>query len=101
MAGQQPIELSETAPGRFQVRGELTLATARRALDAGRRAMRNANGAAVEVDCSQITASDSAGLAVLLEWLAAARQAGHELSFVNVPAQLCAVARISELDGIF
>jgi phospholipid transport system transporter-binding protein len=52
------------------------------------------------VDCSAVTASDSAGLAVLIEWLAWARRGGRELRYDGVPEAICAIARISEVDGL-
>ncbi len=53
-----------------------------------------------EVDCSGITASDSAGLTVLLDWLARAKHNGQSLRYVNLPAGLLAIAKISEVDGL-
>jgi ABC-type transporter Mla MlaB component len=37
---------------------------------------------------------------VLVEWLAAAQGRGAALAYESVPAQLLAIARISELDGL-
>ena len=53
-----------------------------------------------EVDCSGITASDSAGLTVLLDWLAMAKRDGRSLRFVNLPKSLISIAKISEVDEL-
>ena len=42
--------------------------------------------------------SDSAGLAVLLDWLAEAQRRKVSLRFANLPARLLAIARISEIE---
>lgn len=97
MSGQVSIE--RTAPDRFAVRGPLTFATARSALKSGMDAFAAAPGP-IEVDCSGVDASDSAGLAVLIEWLGWARRAGRELRYASVPEAISAIARISEVDGL-
>ena len=40
------------------------------------------------------------GLALLIEWLRAARQGGRAIHFANVPAQIEALARISEVEDL-
>jgi len=63
------------------------------------RAMR-ADQAALEVDLSKVQRSDSAGLALLVEWLREARQTGQSVRFFNIPAQMLAMARVSGLDQV-
>ncbi|MGB6450693.1 MAG: STAS domain-containing protein [Steroidobacteraceae bacterium] len=94
------VSVVESAPDRYAVRGPLTFATARRALDAGLGALARARGASIAMDCGEVGASDSAGLAVLIEWLAWARRNGRELRFSNVPEAICAIARICEIEGL-
>jgi phospholipid transport system transporter-binding protein len=89
----------ESAPNRYAVRGTLTFGTARRALEAGLKSF-SAAGGAIEVDLSAVGNSDSAGLAVLIEWLAWGRRNGREMRFSNVPQALAAVARICELEEL-
>jgi phospholipid transport system transporter-binding protein len=80
--------------------GALTFATARRANEEGLRTFTESGARELEVDCRRITASDSAGLTVLLDWLAHARREGRSLRFVNLPPGLLAIARISEVDEL-
>ena len=53
-----------------------------------------------QIDCRGVGACDSAGLAVLLDWLAAARLAGRTLTYSGLPAQLVALGRISDLGAL-
>jgi phospholipid transport system transporter-binding protein len=52
------------------------------------------------IDLSGVTAGDSAGLAVLVEWMSAARARGASVRYASVPAQIVAIARISDLEGL-
>jgi len=52
------------------------------------------------IDCAGVKRADSAGLAVLLDWLAWARRKSRPLSFENLPQSLVAIAKISEVDGL-
>jgi phospholipid transport system transporter-binding protein len=52
------------------------------------------------MDLSGVGAADSAGLAVLLYWLAWARRNTRALTFKSVPASIEALARISEVDEL-
>jgi phospholipid transport system transporter-binding protein len=54
----------------------------------------------ITVDLRGVTRSDSAGLALLVEWLRESEIAGNTIEFVNVPAQLLSIARVCGLDGI-
>jgi phospholipid transport system transporter-binding protein len=56
--------------------------------------------AQLSVDFSGVTEGDSAGLALLIEWLRAARQRGRPIHFQNIPAQINALARISEVGDL-
>ncbi|MFP3874825.1 MAG: lipid asymmetry maintenance protein MlaB [Thiohalophilus sp.] len=51
-------------------------------------------------DLQAVTRSDSAGLALLVEWMQFARQRDRKLSFRNLPDQLRDIARVSGLDAL-
>ena len=95
-----PPEVVSVAADRLAIRGALTFATARRASEAGLRAMNASAARPLEIDCAAVTAADSAGLAVCLVWLARAQRDGRELRFVNLPASIRALARVSDLEPI-
>jgi phospholipid transport system transporter-binding protein len=94
------FEIVAGADGRSHIRGSLTFATARRAREEGLEKFRGCTARSCEVDCSGITASDSAGLAVMLDWLAVAKRDGRSLRFVNLPEGLLAIARISDVEAL-
>jgi phospholipid transport system transporter-binding protein len=52
------------------------------------------------LDLSQVTQSDSAGLALLLEWTNLAKKAGKNLQFVNFPPQLTSIAKSINVDAL-
>jgi phospholipid transport system transporter-binding protein len=92
------FELERVAPGRLRASGELGFATAAQALRSGiERIGRDGEQA---VDLSGVTAGDSAGVAVLVEWISAAAAAGMALRYENVPPQMLAIARISDLEDL-
>jgi phospholipid transport system transporter-binding protein len=99
-ASHSRIEVSEPSPGRVTVSGDLTFATARDARQAGVLVLESSRAQSIVIDCSGVTRADSAGLAVLLDWLAWGRRKSRALSLQNLPASLVAIARISELDGL-
>lgn len=95
-----PPEVVSVAADRLAIRGALTFETARRASDAGLRAMNASAARRLAIDCAGVTAADSAGLAVCLVWLAWAQRDGRELAFTNLPASIRALARISDLEPV-
>ena len=94
------IGISEPASGRVVVSGELTFATARDARQLGVLVLESSRAERIVIDCAGVTRADSAGLAVLLEWLAWSRRKNRPVSFESLPASLVAIARISEVDGL-
>jgi phospholipid transport system transporter-binding protein len=102
-ASAQPasrVAVSESSPGRIVVDGELTFATARDARQIGLLVLERSRADRLVVDCAAVTRADSAGLAVLLDWLAWGRRRSKAVSFDHLPDSLIAIARISEVDGL-
>jgi phospholipid transport system transporter-binding protein len=99
-AASAPTEVVSVGADRLAIRGSLTFATARLASAAGLRAIGASAARRLEVDFAAVTAADSAGLAVCLVWLSRARRVGRELRFVNLPAHIRSLARISEIDSL-
>ena len=93
-----PFRVEQVGPERLRAIGELDFATAAAALEGGEALL--ATGRNWTVDLSGITAGDSAGVAVLVEWLSAASARGAALGFESVPEQMLAIARISELEDL-
>ena len=57
-------------------------------------------GSDVRVDLSAVTRVDSAGLALMIEWLRVSERVGIAITFENVPEQLRSIAQICDLDKI-
>ena len=93
-----PFEFQVIDASTARLGGELTFATAAEALIAGTRWLSAGSGSAT-VDCAALQRADSAGLAVLLEWLAIATRAQRGVSFVNLPDSLRQLAAISEVES--
>lgn len=55
----------------------------------------------ITVNLEQVDATDSAGLAVIIEWLKVARLRNITLTFINVPEQLQALALLSGFESLF
>ncbi|HEU4593395.1 MAG TPA: STAS domain-containing protein [Steroidobacteraceae bacterium] len=94
------VAISEPGSGRVAVTGELTFGTAREARQLGMLVLESSRADKIVVDCAGVTRADSAGLAVLLDWLAWGRRRSRAVTFANLPASLVAIARISEVDGL-
>ena len=57
-------------------------------------------GQASAIDLAGVTESDSAGLALLIEWLSVAQRAGRSLRYENIPLQLHQLARLSNVEEL-
>jgi phospholipid transport system transporter-binding protein len=90
------FRLTPSSGDQLLAAGPLTFATARQASAQGAAVLRAAP-AAREIDCSGVTTADSAGLAVLIEWLGAAKRADRRLRYTHLPKGLTALASISEI----
>jgi len=49
------------------------------------------------IDLAQVSRADSAGLALMVEWLRRARAVGRRLRFANIPAQMQTLIRVNGL----
>jgi phospholipid transport system transporter-binding protein len=90
--------LESLGTGRFRVSGVLDASTATAVLEESESRFEQAPE--IHVDLGGVGESDSAGLALLIEWLRQARHARKPIHFVNVPAQIEALARISEVEEL-
>lgn len=59
------------------------------------------NNPSLEIDLSGVTHTDSAGVALLIEWLRQARQRNRKISFRNIPSQLLAIAQLCGVAEMF
>ena len=54
----------------------------------------------IEVDLSGVTHTDSAGLALVLEWITWANHTVREIRFKAMPARIDAIAKTTEVDDL-
>ena len=88
----------EVQADRSRVIGVLHFTTVTALLQAGSEAI--AQGQAAVIDLSGVQDSDSAGLALLIEWLSVAKAAGRSLRYENIPVQLQQLALLSEVEEL-
>jgi len=86
-------------PGHYTLEGELSFASADQALQKTAKIFA-AQAQTTVFDLAGIAKADSAGLALLLEWLRQASLGGVELHYANLPRQLLTMARVAGVDGI-
>ena len=94
-APAEPGRLAAAGDGRFELSGDVGFADAARLLAEGDTAF--AGLQRVELDLGRVARVDSAGLALLLEWSLAARDAGRALTYRNVPGAIASLAGISDV----
>ena len=90
--------LEELGEGRFAVSGDMTFETAEKILRLSEAAFEDHTQ--LEIDLAGVTASDSAGLALMLEWVTWANHSVREIRFANVPERLLAIAKTTEVDHL-
>jgi phospholipid transport system transporter-binding protein len=84
--------------GRFKISGILNAVTVRKLLEHSEALFKDAPR--LDIDLAGVPEGDSAGLALLIEWVRLARQNKQEIHFANLPTQIAALARISEVEDL-
>jgi phospholipid transport system transporter-binding protein len=91
------MDVVETAKGQIAVYGDLSFATVPAALQKSLRLLTRASE--TTIDLGGVERADSAGLALLLEWIRLARRQNIQLRYRNIPSQIATLARVSGLDS--
>ena len=97
-SGLQDASFEVLQGGRSRVVGSLHFSTVSALLPLGTGAIDS--GRAAVIDLAGVTGSDSSGLALLIEWLSVAKDAGREVHYDNIPSQLHQLARLSEVEEL-
>jgi phospholipid transport system transporter-binding protein len=82
----------------IQVSGELSFATVKKVLAKTKEVFGPA--AELNIDLADVTRSDSAGVALLIDWMRTANSEQKKIVFQNIPAQMIAIASASGLDEL-
>jgi phospholipid transport system transporter-binding protein len=90
--------LEDCGDGRFSLSGHMGFQTADRILQESEALFEEHT--LLEVDLSGVTQTDSAGLALLLEWITWANHTVREIRFTGMPAKIDAIAKTTEVDGL-
>ena len=88
--------LEELGDGKFSLTGEMTFDTAEQILRASEAPFEQHTR--LEIDLSGVTVSDSAGLALLLEWVTWANHTVREIRYSEIPERVMAIAKTTEVD---
>ncbi len=80
------------------VTGPLHFSTVTALLGVGSAAIES--GRAEVIDLSDVGESDSSGLALLIEWLAVAKQAKRSIRYDNIPKQIRELAHLSDVEEL-
>lgn len=92
------FELEDRGGGKFALSGHMGFDTADKILYDSEGLFEEHTR--IEVDLSGVTQTDSAGLALLLEWITWANHTVREIRFVDVPAKIDAIAKTTEVDSL-
>ncbi len=90
------LNIVSTGNGQWLIHGELTFSSILQKHIDSPPFLRA--GKDVILDFSQVTNTDSAGLALMIEWIKLSRHQRAQLHFKNVPKQLINLAKLSGLD---
>jgi phospholipid transport system transporter-binding protein len=90
--------LTGTGPGQYRVVGDLDFNSIGTLAGEGERLF--AACRAVRIDLQGVGQANSAGLALLLEWIEQARRRDQHLELVNLPESLARIASITNLAGL-
>jgi phospholipid transport system transporter-binding protein len=90
--------LEDKGEGRFLLSGDMTFRTAGKILRTSEAMFEQHTR--IEVDLSGVSKTDSAGLALLLEWITWANHTVREIRFVGMPERIDAIAKTTEVDHL-
>jgi len=96
---QAKLEQIGGEQNQYALRGELTMQTVPDIARASHVRV-NAMRGEVTINLSQVIRADSAGLALLIEWLRCTQRNGVKLHFEQLPEQLIQIAKVSELHRV-
>lgn len=88
----------DSADNIFHVAGELTFATVNALLEQAPDLFESHDK--LNIDLTNVTRSDSAGLALLIDWVRLAKNTNKEIMFYNIPAQMLAISNASGVDEL-
>jgi len=92
------FDITDKGEGHFYLSGKMTFQTAGKLLRESERMFDEHTQ--IEMDLGGVTETDSAGLALMLEWITWANHTVREIRFLNVPEKIDAIAKTTEVDHL-
>ncbi|MES9829335.1 MAG: STAS domain-containing protein [Candidatus Thiodiazotropha sp.] len=83
---------------RFHVQGEMTFSSVKELLLHSNKLFSAVEE--LEVDLSRVDHADSAGLALVLEWMAQAAERNARIVFTGVPESMVSIARLCQVESL-
>jgi len=96
----EPSAAFHVEGGTLRLEGDLGFATVGGIVDAGRAAIAATTASRLVLDLGAVEKSDSAGVALILDWMRAAKARQVEVEVRGVPAQLALIARLGGLASL-
>lgn len=90
------FSLIEQTAGTYSVEGDLTFLSINKDVVRSYDFLKSANN--ICIDLTNVSSADSAGLALLVEWIKHSKVYSTDLSYKNIPHQLHTLASLSGLD---
>jgi phospholipid transport system transporter-binding protein len=90
------LNILKESAGHFVIDGDLTFATIDKQTLKSFSFLKGAKE--VTIDLGRVSSTDSAGLALMIEWIKYSRHNRTQLSFKNIPEQLLNLAKLSGFD---
>ncbi|WP_305909083.1 STAS domain-containing protein [Methylomarinum sp. Ch1-1] len=91
------LNITEQTPGQFVVEGALTFSSIDKKTVKSFNFLKSAER--ICIDLQKVETTDSAGLALMIEWIKQSKLYNTELAFKNIPQQLLALAKLSGFDA--
>ena len=92
------FDLKDLGGGKFSLSGNMTFSTAGSILRVSEEMFDEHTR--IEVDLEGVEKTDSAGLALLLEWITWANHTVREIQFTNMPEKIEAIAKTTEVESL-
>ncbi|MGD0958539.1 MAG: STAS domain-containing protein [Methylomonas sp.] len=92
------LTLTMLAPDSYSLTGDMTFAGIDRRTVDSFKLLKASNQ--LSIDLAAVTVTDSAGLALMIEWIKFSNRQGILLKFKNIPVQLISLAKLCGLDQI-
>ncbi len=91
------LYIKQQAPGYFEITGNLTFTAINRKTPI---TLNPADDNSLNLNFEHVDASDSAGLALIIEWLKSAHNKQISLHLQNLPEQIISLAKLSGVENM-